>query len=247
MVEFLFLAIFWARIRNSNLTSLSQTFQTARDQSFAQWYKVFSDDFVRYECTTNVPELVASCHGLVLELGPGAGNQLPRFDASRIKHIYGVEPNTGFAGVLADRLKEIPELGAKYTPVFCAVENRAELARQGLTPGSVDCVLSMQVVCSLQKPRETAQELYELLKPGGELIFWEHCRSEDLVTRTVQTLWSMFWSVVAGGCRFDVPTREILLQAAEWEVVDIQIDKAPHLIMPRVWGRLVKPRRAAAA
>jgi hypothetical protein len=30
------------------------------------------------------------------------------------------------------------------------------------------------------------KQLYELLKPGGELVFFEHHRSHDAITRTAQ-------------------------------------------------------------
>jgi len=145
--------------------------------------------FSAYEDTTPVPGLVASAHGVVLELGPGTGNQLSRFAAPTITHVYGVEPNTAFADALMARLasEETPAaLRDRYTPVFCGVEDRGTLARQGVVPGSVDCVVSMQVLCSVERPREVAAWLYELLKPGGQVIFWEHCRSEDRVTRWVQ-------------------------------------------------------------
>lgn len=96
-----------------------------------------------------MPALVASAHGVVLELGPATGNQLERFDAARIEHVYGVEPNTGFARAFAARLGAT-RLGqdGKYTLVPCGVEDEAALAGYGLAEGTVDCVLSIQVMVS---------------------------------------------------------------------------------------------------
>lgn len=110
-------------------------------------------NFIAFESTTPVPSLVASAHGVVVDLGPGAGTQLDRFDASRVEHIYGVEPNTAFAPAFADRLRETA-LGqdGKYTLVSCGVEDGEALARFGLVEGSVDCVVSMQVLVSLPLP-----------------------------------------------------------------------------------------------
>lgn len=87
---------------------------------------------------------------MVLDLGPGAGTQLHRFDAARVAHVYGVEPNTAFAPQFNDRLRELP-LGqdGKYTLVSCGVEDGEVLARFGIVEGSMDCVVSTQVMVSL--------------------------------------------------------------------------------------------------
>lgn len=102
-----------------------------------------------YEATTAVPSLVASAHGVVLELGPGAGTQLGRFTPERVEHVYGVEPNTAFSPGFADRLRAA-RLGqdGKYTLIPCGVEDGESLARFGVVEGSVDCVVSMQVLVS---------------------------------------------------------------------------------------------------
>lgn len=98
---------------------------------------------------TPVPALVASAHGTVLDLGPGSGNQLPRFDAAKITHIYGVEPNTAFTQMMTDRLRET-KVGqdGKYTLIPCGLEDEQTLARFGVVDGSMDCVISMQVMVS---------------------------------------------------------------------------------------------------
>ncbi|KAL2272117.1 hypothetical protein FJTKL_08211, partial [Diaporthe vaccinii] len=176
----------WAHLRRGQLDVLFRN-RELRDHAFAEFYQAERHNFIAFESTTPVPSLVASAHGVVVDLGPGAGTQLDRFDASRVEHIYGVEPNTAFAPAFADRLRETA-LGqdGKYTLVSCGVEDGEALARFGLVEGSVDCVVSMQVLCSVPDPELQARHLYRLLKPGGELLFWEHCRNKDVVTRAVQ-------------------------------------------------------------
>lgn len=99
-----------------------------------------------------MPTLVAAAHGVVVDLGPGPGNQLARFDPRRVDHVYGVEPNTAFANAaFADRLRGT-EIGAegKYTLVPCGIEDAAEVLglRYGVGEGDVDCVVCMQVMVS---------------------------------------------------------------------------------------------------
>lgn len=113
-------------------------------------YPLAGKPITDYESTTAVPQLVASAHGTVLDLGPGSGNQLERFVASQIEHVYGVEPNTAFTEFFMERLKRT-KLGVdgKYTLVPCEIEDSATLRRFGLGEGSVDCVVCMQVMVSL--------------------------------------------------------------------------------------------------
>lgn len=118
-------------------------------QSFSLTVPPTGHNFIAFESTTPVPSLVAAAHGIVLDLGPGAGTQLDRFDAARVAHIYGVEPNTAFAPAFNDRLRETAlGLDGKYTLVSCGVEDGEELARSGVVDESVDCVVCMQVLVS---------------------------------------------------------------------------------------------------
>ena len=131
--------------------------------------------------------LVSSAYGVVLDLGAGGGNQIQRLDRAKLKHVYGLEPNAGFAAALADKVKAVGLAGV-YTPIICGVEDaELELARAGVAPGTVDCILSIQILCSVRDPVAVVKQLHHLLRPGGELIFWEHQRNEwDLLTQLVQ-------------------------------------------------------------
>ncbi|KUI58575.1 Methyltransferase-like protein 7B [Cytospora mali] len=234
----------WARLRRGHINMLISNNAT-RDHAFAEFYQAVSKDFAAYEATTPVPSLVASAHGKVLELGPGTGIQLERFEPSRIEHVYGVEPNTAFFPAFTDRLRK-NRLGqdGKYTLIPCGVEDEEALTRFGVVEGSLDCVVSIQVLCSVPDVEGQVQHMYKLLKPGGEFIFWEHCRNSDPVTRVVQWIWSLFWSPVFGGCRLDRVTKEALVGAADWERVEVEVEMLPENPMPRISGRLIKPRVA---
>jgi hypothetical protein len=139
-----------------------------------------------YEDTTCVPTLMASAHGTVLELGPATGNQLPRFNMSKITHIYGIEPNKAFEGDLLIKMKEVG-IEDKYTPIMCAIEDLDILRKYGIQEESIDCIATIQVLCSVVDVDKTAKLLYSLLKPGGEVLLWEHQRSHDPVTRVLQS------------------------------------------------------------
>ncbi len=135
---------------------------------------------------TVVPGLVSRAHGVVLELGPGSGNQLPRIDISKVSKIYGIEPNVDLHEALRATVKKT-KLDDIYTIIPHGAEDVKSFERYGITPNSVDTILSIQVLCSVSDPADVVRHLYQYLKPGGKMIVYEHVQSKDFVTRTLQS------------------------------------------------------------
>lgn len=186
---------------------------------------------------------MASAHGTVLELGPAQGNQLTYFDPARVRRIYGVEPNEHFLVPLQQKITKL-DLEAVYTPLVGKVEDEQLLREYGIVPGSLDCVLSIQVLCSVEDPAATAKLLYGLLRPGGRIIMWEHQASRDVVSRWVQRLYNLVWTPTIGGCCLSKEIEMALLDAGEWGSIELEKDEGqPWLLMPHVWGTLVKANR----
>ena len=77
-----------------------------------------------------------------------------------------------------------------YTIVPCGVEDLGKLREYGIEPATADTVMSVQVLCSVPQPEALAKDLYRLLKPGGQMIVYEHVKSEDYVSHFVQRLYS---------------------------------------------------------
>lgn len=144
--------------------------------------------FVRFEEETAVPRLVGLASGTVLELGPGSGNQLPRFDRRAITRIYGVEPNRQLFDQLRNEAIEQHSLGDIYVPIHAALEDTELLEEKwGIGAESIDTIVCIGVLCSISDLAGAARQMYRLLKPGGQLLFWEHQASKDPVTRVVQS------------------------------------------------------------
>lgn len=137
------------------------------------------------ENDTLVPQIVFKAAGVILELGAGIGNQIPRFDPSKVAKIYGVEPVTALHNQLRSSIKKA-KLDDVYTVVPCGIENTTELQKYGIEPKSIDTIISISVLCSVPQPEEVAHQLYSLLKPGGKLVFYEHVRSPDFFSRQLQ-------------------------------------------------------------
>jgi SAM-dependent methyltransferase len=141
--------------------------------------------FANYESTTSVPELVSTASGVVLELGPATGNQLPRYKIANLERIYGIAPNPAFFSTLHSKIKETC-LEDKYTTIIGGIEDEMILKEHGIVDESMDCMVSMQVFCSVKNVPESVETIWRLLSPGGTLIFWEHHQSGYWLTRRMQ-------------------------------------------------------------
>ena len=148
-----------------------------------------ADGFIAYEDTTSVPSLVRSAQGKILELGPGPGNQIHRYDPSLVNFIYAVDPNPHYGDNITANLKNA-NLQDKYKLLACGIEDSEILRREGITEGSMDTVLSIQVLCSVGDVKSVMREVWKLLRPGGSFVFWEHERNKDTATAMAQ---STYW------------------------------------------------------
>ena len=214
--------------------------------------------FAKREDDTAVPSLVATCRGTILEIGPGCGTQIPRFDRNKVTKIYGAEPTLALHPALRAKAVQA-RLEDRYEVIPCAADDLEDLERFGIVENSMDTVLSAQVLCSVTDARQTAKGLYKLLKPGGELIVFEHMKSSDGVSRVMQSkctledykadltvfldFWSWPWSVALGGCKLTQPTMDAIVNAGSWERIELDGDYKDTVSMfPRIWGRLVKAK-----
>ena len=123
---------------------------------------------------------------MIIELGPGTGNQLPRYHTSKLTKVYGLEPNTDLHDALQTRIKN-SGLDDVYEIVPCGIEDVSGLRKHGISLNSADTVLSVQVLCSVPDPDEILHRLFALLKPGGQFILYEHVQSKDLLSRIFQS------------------------------------------------------------
>ena len=141
--------------------------------------------FEARERDTVVPSLIAQAYGTVLEVGPGSGNQLSRLDASKITKVFGVEPTLDLHDQLRASIKKAG-LTDVYTIVPGGIDDTQQLSKYGIEKESIDTLLVIQVLCCVPQPEKTVRKLYELLKPEGQMIVYEHVKSQDPVTKLVQ-------------------------------------------------------------
>ena len=88
--------------------------------------------------------------------------------------------------------------------------------------GGFDAAVVMGVLCSVPDPAAALAELRRVLRPGGELRFWEHVRSGNRVFRGLQrAVDAAFWTRALGGCETTRDT-EAAIRAAGFEPVALE-------------------------
>jgi SAM-dependent methyltransferase len=148
---------------------------------------VIGDQFAKYEAENSpVRRPVGLANGTVLELGPGTGGQFPGFDRTAVSRIYGIEPNKYLFDQLRNETIRKHGLADIYIPINGPLEDEKHLESFGIVSGSIDTIVCTQVLCSVSDVSEAVKQIHRLLKPGGQLLFWEHTGNRDMGTRWVQ-------------------------------------------------------------
>jgi len=225
-----------------------------REKSFTRLWMNNGEE-MSLEMPGNLDELLKTVRGTVLDVGPGSGEQLTRFDPSKVDIMYGVEPAIDLhPGLLKNAEKS--GFGGKYKALRCGGEPeslipalaKAGIFQDGASQGVFDEIVCVRVLCGVPRPKETIQGLYRLIKPGGRLVFCEHVASPwreegAIIARLFQAMYAFLgWSFFLGGCTIDRHTKQYLVDAAGkegWEEVHVEsID--PRTAIPFVVGYLVK-------
>ncbi len=87
--------------------------------------------------------------------------------------------------------------------------------------GSYDAVVASLVLCSVPDPSSALVTLRGALRPGGELRFYEHVRSDRRWIGRAEDLLDPLWSRMAGGCHLNRYTLGAI-SAAGFQVTDVE-------------------------
>jgi len=136
-------------------------------------------------------ELLAGLAGEVVEVGPGNGINFEHYPAS-VAELVAVEPEPYLRGRAAETARSAP------VPVRVLDGSAAALP---LASGSVDAVVVAGVLCSVPDQSAALAEFRRVLRPGGELRFYEHVRSRRARFARYQAAVDLLWPRLMGGCR----------------------------------------------
>jgi ubiquinone/menaquinone biosynthesis C-methylase UbiE len=134
-------------------------------------------------------KLLAGLRGRVIEVGAGSGANFRHYPAS-VAEVLAVEPE--------NYLRERAQRAATAAPVAVSV---AHGDAERLPEADFDAGVVALVLCTVPDQDAALAELYRVIRPGGELRFYEHVRSHSTWEARFQRLAdATLWPRFAGGC-----------------------------------------------
>ena len=186
-------------------------------------------------------DLLGSLSGHVLEIGSGTGLNLPHYPATVTRLVLS-EPDPFMRRQLqakvADRARNSVQV------VDCAAE------KLDFPDASYDTVVSTLVLCSVRDPQRALAEIRRVLRPGGNLAYFEHVVADNPRTLRWQRLVEPAWKFLAGNCHLTRHTHESIRQAGLDPVrtEHVTMTPAPTLVRRAVKGLARRvPAGAASA
>ena len=183
--------------------------------------------------------LLAGLHGRVIELGAGSGVSFAHYPAT-VTELVAVEPEAHLRAMAQDAARGAP------IPVR-VVDGVADRLPAG--DGEMDAGVVTAVLCSVEDPAGALRELIRVIRPGGELRFFEHVAARSPRLALLQrALDATLWPRMMGGCHTTRDTEAAILDAGfqieERERFSFRAHVIGTPVAPRILGRARRPAQA---
>jgi ubiquinone/menaquinone biosynthesis C-methylase UbiE len=177
--------------------------------------------------------LLSGVRGEVLEIGAGTGVNLKHY-GSGAERLVLTEPEEP----MVRRLRR--HAAANGSPADVVQAPAEELP---FADDSFDTAVATLALCTVDDQDRAIAELRRVLRPGGELLFLEHVRSDDPKLARWQDRLLPLWRAFGHGCNCNRATGDSIRRAGfeMRELVHGSLPKAPPLARPLIRGRAASP------
>jgi ubiquinone/menaquinone biosynthesis C-methylase UbiE len=177
-------------------------------------------------------QLLAGLSGRVIEVGAGSGVSFAHYPPT-VRELIAVEPERG--------LRERAVEAAGTAPIEVRVVDGVAEALP-VEDASMDAAVIAGVLCSVHDPGRVLAEVARVLRPGGELRFYEHVVAHNRRLAGLQHLLdATFWPRVFGGCHPNRDTEAELaangFRVEERERFSFRPTLLATPVAPRILGR----------
>jgi ubiquinone/menaquinone biosynthesis C-methylase UbiE len=148
-------------------------------------------------------DTLAGLSGRVIEIGSGSGPNFPHYPDA-VTELVAVEPESH----LRERAVEAARESGRPIRVIDAVADRLPF-----DDGSFDAAVAVLVLCSVPSQAAALAELHRVVRPGGELRFYEHVIGTSKRLSGLQRALAPGLAQVFGGCRADRDTGRAIEEA----------------------------------
>jgi ubiquinone/menaquinone biosynthesis C-methylase UbiE len=149
--------------------------------------------------------LLEGLRGTVVEIGAGHGLNFPLYPPE-VTEVVAIEPEP----TLRSKAETAAESVTVPIRVLASVADELPLA-----DSSADAAVVSLVLCSVPAQEHALAEIRRVLRPEGELRFYEHviprCQPKRLLLQVIDR--SGIWPAIAGGCHPARDTTEAIMQA----------------------------------
>lgn len=179
--------------------------------------------------------LLSGVQGRVIEVGAGNGLNFPHYP-STVTEVVAVEPEP--------TLRKAAQEAAATAPVpIQVVEGTA--SSLPAKDGEFDVAVASLVLCSVPDQAEALAELRRVIRPGGELRFYEHVVShERRHARLMRLADRTFWPHISGNCHMSRDTQSAI-EASGFAIEEVDrflfSPGAPIPALPHIRGIARRP------
>jgi ubiquinone/menaquinone biosynthesis C-methylase UbiE len=174
-------------------------------------------------------DMLAGLSGRVLELGAGNGLNFPHYPET-VTEVVAVEPEPTMRAAATE--------AAPNAPVPVKVVD-AVADRLPSEDSEFDAAVASLVLCSVPDQAAALAELRRVIRPGGDLRFYEHVQAEGQPGKALLSFAEKtFWPLVGGGCHPARHTAEAI-EGAGFEILRCRrfgfspgppVPKIPHIL-----------------
>jgi ubiquinone/menaquinone biosynthesis C-methylase UbiE len=180
-------------------------------------------------------KLLSGIEGEVLEIGSGTGINLSYYPDT-LKSLLLTEPEPHMLGLLEQNINDSSKTNI-------SAEGSAADALD-VADHSIDAVVSTLVICSVDFPVNTLNEIKRVLKLGGKLYFLEHVLAKEKPHLIKwQKFFEPFWICMCGNCHLTRDTEKHISDAGfTFETIDRTFSTGgPGIVSPTIKGVAVNP------